>query len=466
MKKINVGISIIVFIICLIETFTLLFNQKLNIIILLSYIYLLGIFFLSLKEKNWNKSLAKILIVTLYGVRMLVYPLLCIMNGNIEEIELYDTMNQSVMLQIYEYIVMIIFLSIVKTEYFVDKEFDFRKEKIFTNKLRIMMVVLFIFTGILLLKYPQFLQAYRPPIFISEEQEIIWKQTKNNIQNTMPLLVYYLGGWLIKIVRIIFAYYLIIKIKYWRFNEEEKKSSYFKIILSLIIALLPSIITTEDRAGSFFATLTLFLLIAQIYKDKIKKIIITTGSIAVVLAITILIIIPSIKKDRLTLEENNADKTINAYFSGSINIAAGLKMPTQQSKDYMIGDTFRYIPLVVAFFTDYKQSNELFNQVLAEDTVYNSQIMPNIIQGYFYFGYILSPIFSILLAYLALRAERNISKVKDTFGYVIYIYMAIFLSVGIILYYFSLTINLILQYALPMYVFYAIFRSGKKEKVK
>lgn len=460
MKKDKLFIILMLTIFNLIATAFLLFRDELNLIILLPYAYLLGLMMISVKTKEWSKSLVKTLIISLYGFRMAIYPFLCIINNSMDQFNQYSTFEEAIFLQIYEYFLIIVFFMFVKSEKITKTDLNFTEDMKFTNIIRKVMIILFIIAGIIIIIYPQILKAYRPLFFTSSEEEIQWRRTSITVKATMPAIIYHLGLWLINLTRIMLIYFLIMSIKYFKVKKE-KNNSYVKISLSMLLAILPTIITTDDRAGGFFATFVLLLLIAHIYKERRKVIIRLSVLTLIVIAIFIMVVIPTIKQKN-SMKENDYDKRVNAYFSGTVNIAAGLNMTTVESFKYIKGDIFRYIPMVVAFYTDNPQSNDLFNQVLGEDAIYNSQIMPTIIQGYFYFGYILSPIFSILLAWMALKSEKKANLAEDTFGYFIYTYMSIFFAIGIILYYFSLTIYLILQYAFPMLCMYKVFKKRRK----
>lgn len=461
MNKYKIFIISVVIILTLAFTIISLFQQKTNIILILPYAYLGGLVFISAKNQNWTQSLVKILIMLLYGIRMVIYPCLCIINNNMDQLSKYSTLDQAVFLQIYEYFIITIFLMFIKPENIEKFESSIVKDKKKTSKLRKIMILLFILSIILIIIYPQILNVFRPLFFKSSKAEIEWSRSMANVKKTMPIVIYYLGVWLIKLIRIILVYYLIIYIKQLNVKRENN-NNYIKILISILLACTPILITTDDRAGGFLSSVVLSLLIAKIYKEKRRQIITIAISAFIIIATVILIIMPTVKRKN-NISENDYDQRINAYFSGTINIAAGLNMPTTDSYKYIKGDILRYIPLIVSFYTNYPQSNDLFNQVLGIDTVYNSQIMPTIIQGYFYFGYILSPIFSILLAAFALKTEENAKMCKDTFGYFIYTYMSIFFASGIIMYYFSLTIYLVLQYAFPMLCMYKIFKKqGEK----
>lgn len=458
MKKRNFLIIITLLVLCIIVTLNMIINQNISMIILLPYTYLIGVVILSILDNNWSNSMVKLIIVAMYGVRMVLYPLVCFVENNIHELEINENFNRAIFLQIYEYMIIILTLNIFKVNNH-EKRYDINIDKNNTKRIKNVVMLLLFVSVILIILYPQLINIFRPIIFSSTEDEIIWTRNKLLGKENMPMLAYYLGSWLIRLMRLVLMYFLIVSIK----NSKIKKD-HVKILLSLLVIASMLMITTDDKANGIYAAFTLFLLLSKLYSDKKDKIV-KYGILSMCLITILVMVIHPLMQNKNTVQTDkiNYSKKINAYFSSTVNIMAGLNMPTVDSVKYVKGDIFRYIPLVLAFFTDNPQSNDLFNQVLGVDVEYNSQIMPNVIQGYFYFGYILSPCFSIILACVAIISEKKSKICNDTFGYYIYIYSSILASMGIVLYYFSLTVYLFLQYIFPIWVMYRIFKRRSKQ---
>lgn len=449
-NKLSILIAFLPILISIIVLIISFFNYSFSFIVLLPLAYSVGFLFIFLFDVTFMKSIVKKLVMVLFACRMLIYPSLLIIDNSsiISNISIY-----CVLLQIYEFIITMWIIIFFKTNYTnstLNLEIDLYKTKVLK---RLIVILIFASIGLIIL-YPTFLNIYKPLIFSSVEDQIKWNNATSHITDDIPIIIYQFGRWLIQLCTLLVAYFVVIVLK----NKKElDDNKLFPIFLSLLPIGLLLIFVTSDKAGAFFAAGALLLLLMNLHK-KYKKIIIKIGIIGLLFAFTLVfLVMPIRQKDNKKIYE-----TINEYFSGSENIEAGLKMPNYNSYEYIKGDIFRYIPMVVSFYTECPQSNDLYNYVLGKDIKYNSQIMPTIIQGRFYFGFILSPIFTVLLLLFALRSEKKANNCSDSFGFFVYYYFSIFFSSGIILYYFSLTVYLVLQYVFPLWVMYKLFVRREK----
>ncbi|EOU2059742.1 hypothetical protein C4D24_12085, partial [Clostridium perfringens] len=83
-------------------------------------------------------------------------------------------------------------------------------------------------------------------------------------------------------------------------------------------------------------------------------------------------------------------------------------------------------------------------------------------------GFFLSPILSIMLLWKSLNNYNKAINLKNSFEYFINFYSAILCVLGIVLYNFTLTLNLFLQYIAPLYLIYILFvkyEKNKKQKI-
>lgn len=412
-------------------------------------------------------NLFKIIIIVLYGIRMFILPLLILIigepnyNNNIAS-NVLMSIDKSVFLQSYEFLIVSIFLTFNnKGDYLQsNKDLDVISDLKLTQKARKIIWILILLLCIILIRYPALLSKFRPIVFINESEYIKWKIYNAQVNSNMPKLIYYISTWLLSTLRIAISYLILI---YLKKKSEKSKNPKKYIIASLIVISSWFLIVTEDKAGNFYCAAAMLILLMKLYANKRKYI--KRNIINICLIVLLVFIITLINKSEPGLAERYILK-INAYFSGTINIAAASTMPRENLIEYFIGDTLRSIPIVKGLFTDMNMSYILFNKCLAYDTIYNSQIIPCIGQGYFYFGYIGAPIFSVILVTLGLKSYSKLKTVKDTFGYYTYSSTMIFICVGIIAYDFFLTFSLTAQYCLPIWVLYKLFtKSDKKENL-
>lgn len=138
--------------------------------------------------------------------------------------------------------------------------------------------------------------------------------------------------------------------------------------------------------------------------------------------------------------------SVNAYFSGFINLAIGFDVYNtinyKHSLIYFINDTLQNIPILSKFTYDDYKTNLKFNEFIYGHKLYSDQIVPLSIGGLFHFGYIGLVIYSPIFISLALYFER--------LSYCVY-----FIGYKYILIYFSAIFSLVYMFNLSS--FYAGF---------
>ena len=106
---------------------------------------------------------------------------------------------------------------------------------------------------------------------------------------------------------------------------------------------------------------------------------------------------------------------LSIYLGGPYNVAMALETPIYfpevSSFTVFFYDMFRPIIGIGYFLKNlpYHYSVYYFNYRIFSGS-YNSQILPMIGQGYIFFGYIFSPIFSIFFIWIAYKLSKNIEK--------------------------------------------------------
>lgn len=437
-------------------------TDKYIIVAILPIAYTVGICIITLIDYNFIYNLFEITVISLYGVRMFILPLFIGIFGmpNYESISSNVLLNidKSIFLQCYEFLAIVLFMSLNKkyNNLYIRKHINikiFDDLNITKNSRRTIRIITAIITLIVIM-YPQLLSKFRPLFFENEGKFIEWKIYNSQAMNNIPSIVYYISTWILIIVKILIVYIAIVHLKKISVKQNKEKKY---ILLSIFIISSLILIITDDKAGNFFSCIAMVLLLMKLYPNKkryIKKIL----TIVILIAIFIFIVISN-KDDNFA---NTMILKMNAYFSGSINIAGASIMPRENLLEYFIGDTLRSIPLIKGLFTDMNMSYILFNKYLGLDTIYNSQILPCIGQGYFYFGYIGAPILSLIIVKLGFICYKKSKTIEDTLGYFIYSNILVFLSVGVVLYDFFLTFSLITQYCIPIVILYKLSKKNMK----
>lgn len=440
-------------------------NKLLYLPLIICYTTGVSIYFFTSKKNN--ASLVINLILMTYGIRMVIYPLMVIIPEYkfpiLLSMSIENNVPLAILMQCYEFIIVLFTLILSNKSYKQDYNFDGHNltiDSYSTIKIRRVIIFLSAISLFFIALYPQILTIFEPVYIFSEELRRKIVISANIAANNTPTVLYYLSTWLLRILRILLVYWIVITIKK---RLPETKKNGLKLALSIFTTSTLMLVTTNDRAAGIYAGIAMLFMLMKLYPEQRKMITKLLVGTLTVGGSLLLIIFPMVSGQTASMYNSTnffhfLAQKLNAYFSGTVNIAASLEMPRDTWLDYLIGDLLRTIPMIKGFFTEYDLSNMLFNEVLGYDSVYYSQIIPNIGQGYYYLGFLLAPIFSIVLIRIAIKSERKAKRVNDSLGYYVYTYCSIYFAVSPILYYFQLTLNLVLFNIVPIIILYELFR--------
>lgn len=427
---------------------------------ILPLFYTFCVFLIFILNPNVRKNKPAMLILFLYAVRMVVFPLFLNMNGGYPgdriESDVFLYIDPAVLAQCYEFLAAAVVISFARENVRPEngKGTFVLEDSGKTKSILCVIIALTVIFGLAVFYYPSLLRIFHPAVMDSGDY-VKWQISNEQIKRHVPLILYHLSAWAIPLLKIIWVYYFIMIIK----KTVKKETPAFWLSILLISTLI--LITTDDKAGGAFAALAMIPLLFKLYPGKRKAGLGLVAAMIVTAFLLTFILLPF--KSRGGDFAGYIGYKINAYFSGTVNIAASLTMPRSNLAAYFAGDVLRSIPLAQGFFTDMPMSYLLFNQSLGFDTVYNSQILPCVGQSCFYFGYGGAPVFSVVLILLAMKCYHKTRTAEDSFGFFIYYYLAIFLSAGVVLYDFFLTLYLIMQYCLPFLVIYKLLLVKRPE---
>lgn len=151
-------------------------------------------------------------------------------------------------------------------------------------------------------------------------------------------------------------------------------------------------------------------------------------------------------------------ETFDEYFAGIGPVANGLRVndvkQNEKSVERMFVDCFNTVP----FFTKMIGADKIKpTEPLYHDVTWPQLIMPNITMSLFQFGWLLSPIYSILLFWLALFFERKYNTSDDLLVKLITIIIVFWCSLFMIL-----NMNIINSNVVPFVISYGIIQVYKK----
>jgi hypothetical protein len=199
--------------------------------------------------------------------------------------------------------------------------------------------------------------------------------------------------------------------------QKSGKNIYFYIAI-LFGVMNIAIYFGANRSDLLLQSFATILLLLIFFKDKKFKILFSTGIISLMM-----IIILSIGRQHHVLTSkdilNSIADTLQIYLGGPYNVAIAIDMADKFSE-------FRSIITIIGDFTrsvfglsflvkqfEIPLSTDIFNWRIFQVKNNGTQILPMIGQGYFYFGFIFSPILEIIFIYIAFTLEKVTVKTQD-----------------------------------------------------
>lgn len=309
---------------------------------------------------------------------------------------------------------------------------------------RITLLILLVVLGCIIL-YPQLVAYFTWGISGNIQETIRIAQLQSVMKEVVPALIYYLYSFLANLLR----WAIPVSAIFWIYCANINNDT-IKISLSFLVITVSALLTTNTKAISVFIVIGLSLLLCRQYYKQRKKIMVV--SIALVVFVGVIGLFLKIFGSGGIREADirNIANTLQAYFSGTDNVAVASKISMPLSIKEIIGDVFRFVPYIMSFFRVFTTSTEQFNKEFWGNSTTATQIIPMISQGARYFTVVLAPTFTVLICWIAIRWEMRINKKRDYFDYTICIIGCVCFSMAVAMYSASLCIQLYLNYVFPL----------------
>ncbi len=407
--------------------------------------------------KEFLNNFAITFIVILYFCRMVISPLFMYFGNYASTIFLNvnNNTNNSILLVCYEMLAVFLFLIFFsknkKISIYVDNYSKKNSNKIISKKKYLFVIVLIILLIILCgIITPELFKIYRTIFDINGEffrnQEDSYIIAKYGISFVKKLSLV-LGNYAMRIAILLIPASLII------FMQKKAEKSLIASLLSYILCFIPIFFIGGAIARSLIYIVCLFLLKMYLndneinYDKKILKIGIVSFAI---------ICIWWINMNPINSFKSKAESMsikFSSYFSG-VNIVSGtFNLPNniEYKFKYFTYDFISNIPFGTTIFgIKDKTIQPFFND-------YNrtyGQIPTTIGMGYYYFGYVLAPIYSIIFSFIAYICAEVIKKrkVSNAFQYVRLIYTVFVFCMGVIMYNIEITMINLFCVIIPIYL--------------
>lgn len=195
-------------------------------------------------------------------------------------------------------------------------------------------------------------------------------------------------------------YFIIISLffYFYKLHSLKKQKIYFIIGFPLVI-LITSFYQDSSRNSMLIPLLTVLFLGIKIY-PKYKKVIILSLTIAIFLSMSVLSFMKFFSTDKIEKELVSLDisaKYLNDYFGGfyEVYLAVEFSEPIKDKIDNktLFNDVFGQVIFLNRYIDLENRSSKFYNE-----TAYNdSHIFPTIGQGYNYFGFLFSWVFTFIV---------------------------------------------------------------------
>lgn len=419
-----------------------------NLLFILPLVFALYLFVYARLFRSFFDNLGATIITGLLFVRLVISPFFKFLSGYIDKITLNVEFNTpiSIMLVTYETIAVMTTLFLLENKNLSkDKKNSYNIYSFPTNNKYIFIVFILVLLQLFIFLYtPGLLEGYRSVFNIKEktfthlEQTHIISKYATNFSSKLSLVT---GSYLMKLLKLLLPSFLIVWIN-------QKKKSKCRLILSYIIILTQFFMIDGTIARTIIYSLILFILINHIYSYNRKK---QMAKILVVSAI-IIIIYWSFRFSLIGGKINSYFSLLfSSYFSG-VNIVSG---SLNLSKDfatrlhYFLYDFLKSIPYGNTIFGLEKSDMQIYFNLINNT---NGQIPTTIGSGYYYFGFLLAPIYSVIFTILAYKMGQKANQTFNLISKVRYLFLAITFSMGIIMYNVQITLTNFFSVAVPMYL--------------
>lgn len=319
--------------------------------------------------------------------------------------------SQAVWLLLYEEVIVFLFLFFLKRKFYVESDLiQVSPAPIKRKRPFLMMTILGLFVVVFM---PQMVSDIH---FIGNLGKIDLSET---IRITLPL-----AGLFKEIVTLgrLFAVLLIIDYAFRKSRYGKRK---FYVLLSVLaIVLNASFITNLSRFGMIMPIISFTYLLMMLFKQQ-KRMVMRTMFSLVVMALIVISALKFFSEDRNVGGYKSDDiefwgDTMNMYFMGVRETAVGIYAENLINRAYegqtyllFLNDAFSNVIGLSNFTEPQVNSVRLYNYVYFPKVNSVSQIPPNIIEGLYYWGWFLSPLYTVFFIFIFAFLDKKIRHTSN-----------------------------------------------------
>ena len=386
------------------------------------------------KKKAFN-SVVVVIIYAMWFLRMVITPGIYVLSGYSSTVLTSagtDNLNFAVLLVIYELFCVTFFLLLNKKvgadSSFVSTENEVAlKNTVKTNQYVTLIIFILLLLALFAVWRDRNVTASISSVFskiggdvsadVERRREVLRLRNETN-------LMYHLFFNCVYYLQILIPAGLLAFIK--RKNSDSANEKGF--LISILIAFAAVLITTDNNSDSVCIMLAAFFVVFFNYRNKTRR-----YFPYIITAVIAFIAVFLLSKTGYGAEGSDfisdISKLMCAYFASFAHVSAGIAVEFSNKMATFFGDIVSGVPYMMVFFKGYPQSVLLYNEIVYGVGGARNQIMPLIATGYHYLG-LLSPAFSIIAYYIAIKAENKMKQSKQILSQVVYAVLVINMSIG------------------------------------
>lgn len=452
LKKWQMSILLIMFLFSLSTSFFLLCDinkpQHYNLLFILPLVFSISIAMCIKIFRIFLDNIGTTILIVLFFCRLVIAPFFLLLSNYTEKIILnvdrYTPL--AIVLILYETIlIMMSLLVLIKKRPYTEENNKLKSFKLNRRYINILIILTFVQISIFLYT-PGLLDGYRTifnigdQTFTNIEQSQIINKYATSFMAKLSLVT---GSYLMNILRLAIPTVLIIYIN-------KRKKSKIRLFFSYISALIPIFFIDGAIAKSLIYVVVLLLIIKDIYPHMGIKQIAKILAIAAIAVILFWIMRFNYSNNANIYEYFSIRFT--TYFSG-VNIVSGsfnLPRDIGMRLHYFLYDFLKAIPFGNTLFgLDSRDDIQIYFNLINGTMGY---IPTTIGSGYYYFGILLSPIYSVIFSIMAYIMGEKSNNTVSLIAKSRYLFLAITFAMGVVMYNIPITLIKVFSIGIPLYL--------------
>lgn len=394
-------------------------------------------------------NISKLVIVSLFFVRMVLLPFLYSRNIDTQLFEGRGSVeahfSKACFLMAYEYFAVQFVL------YFYEhkrpgKKWSFKRITSTVDISKVLVVFLAVYVLGIAFFLPQYSESFKT-IFrlVDADFAVASSRIEYNI-GSMGRILKTLFSMAVQLFRILFPAFLM---KQLYDRNSESKGCTFVLVLSCVLQFM---FLTSTFAEAIVSCLALVLFYIKLYPERRNKTFLFLGVSTLGMLVLYFVVRYFVNTTVGLYSKDNgamsyAAQIINAYFTGVDNVAAIFNIPSGHESEAFRAGVLGAIPFNSTLFGN--RGNKLQYFYNLHNNSYG-QIPPTIGTGYYYFGTILSPVITCFFVILSMRYYKKSENMEASLRYVAVVFCSVVFALGTVMYSPSITLSWYFSWGIPM----------------